>query len=290
MNADIARFASRYDRSREEEYSLKNIGDLPSGRIRLRRRPTHVDGHRPARLIDTQRGSRLSRMLQPKVLNIQPSAVLRHGRRPSAGGGLLPPCLRRAWKEKADSVFAGPGGGGEVVDCRKAQRADAAPFGLHQGLATVNESPAGAVPADRIAARFWKKNSAFPRRYLRTIPSPWAVKRLHEFNSGDINQFPRGQALPSVLRQIAWPRPSRAAKTNRIFPALVGRWTFAMENTPRTTRTPTAIPATCAPGQPGLAGICGNVPGADQVPSAADRRPGRQLQGHRGTAPFPLRA
>ena len=27
-----------------------------------------------------------------------------------------------------------------------------------------------------------------PRRYVETIMSPWAVKRLHEFN-GDINQF-----------------------------------------------------------------------------------------------------
>ncbi len=36
--------------------------------------------------------------------------------------------------------------------------------------------------------RFWKKEYGIPRRYLGTIMSPWAAKRLHEFG-GDITKF-----------------------------------------------------------------------------------------------------
>ena len=33
-----------------------------------------------------------------------------------------------------------------------------------------------------------EKEYGIPKRYLKTIMSPWARKRLHEFN-GDITQF-----------------------------------------------------------------------------------------------------
>ena len=72
-------------------------------------------------------------------------------------------------------------------------------------------------------ARFWKKQFGIPRRYLKTIPSPWAVKRLHEFG-GDINQFRVVKRYPaSVLRQIAVARPSRATKNNQDISSLVGK-------------------------------------------------------------------
>ncbi|MBW6101409.1 hypothetical protein HTY54_22555 [Escherichia coli] len=50
--------------------------------------------------------------------------------------------------------------------------------------------------------RFWKKEYGIPRRYLGTIMSPWAAKRLHEFG-GDITKFRVVKVWPSILQQIA---------------------------------------------------------------------------------------
>ena len=41
-----------------------------------------------------------------------------------------------------------------------------------------------------------------PERHLRYVMSPWAIKRLHEFN-GDINQFRVIKVKPSRMKQIA---------------------------------------------------------------------------------------
>lgn len=40
-----------------------------------------------------------------------------------------------------------------------------------------------------------------PPRYVKSIMSPWAVKRLHEFR-GDISQFKVVKLHPSRLKQI----------------------------------------------------------------------------------------
>ncbi len=46
------------------------------------------------------------------------------------------------------------------------------------------------------------KEYGIPRRYLGTIMSPWAAKRLHEFG-GDITKFRVVKVWPSILQQIA---------------------------------------------------------------------------------------
>lgn len=43
---------------------------------------------------------------------------------------------------------------------------------------------------------------SIPERYLRYVLSPWAVKRLEEYQ-GDINQFKVIKVFPSRLKQIA---------------------------------------------------------------------------------------
>jgi hypothetical protein len=128
-----------------------------------------------------------------------------------------------------------------------------------------------------------EQDYGIPRRYLGRIMSPWAVKRLHEFN-GDISQFRVSQTLAfNAQPDGRLPRPSRATRTIRTFPRWSARWISASwKNSRRTTRTPTAISGGSVPGQPGFAGIRRDVQGADQgAAPAADRNAGRQLQGHR---------
>ena len=61
-----------------------------------------------------------------------------------------------------------------------------------------------------------------PEHYLRYIMSPWAVKRLHEFN-GDINQFRVIRVKPSRMKQIAIAKTEPGDENNQDISSLVGK-------------------------------------------------------------------
>ncbi|ETA63598.1 PrkA AAA domain protein [Bordetella pertussis CHLA-11] len=60
------------------------------------------------------------------------------------------------------------------------------------------------------------------RRYLSGIMSPWAVKRLREFD-GDISQFRVVRLNPSVLRQVAIAKTEPGDENNQDISSLVGK-------------------------------------------------------------------
>jgi serine protein kinase len=59
-------------------------------------------------------------------------------------------------------------------------------------------------------------------RYIKTIMSPWATKRLHEFN-GDISQFKVVKRYPSILDQVAIAKTEPGDENNQDISALVGK-------------------------------------------------------------------
>jgi len=61
-----------------------------------------------------------------------------------------------------------------------------------------------------------------PKRYLKSIMSPWASKRLHEFN-GDISQFRVVKRYPSILDQLAIAKTEPGDENNQDIAALVGK-------------------------------------------------------------------
>lgn len=61
-----------------------------------------------------------------------------------------------------------------------------------------------------------------PERALRCVMSPWAVKRLQEYN-GDINQFRVVKLHPSRLKQIAIAKTEPGDENNQDISSLVGK-------------------------------------------------------------------
>jgi len=61
-----------------------------------------------------------------------------------------------------------------------------------------------------------------PERALRYVMSPWAVKRLQEYN-GDINQFKVIKLHPSRLKQIAVAKTEPGDENNQDISSLVGK-------------------------------------------------------------------
>ncbi|MCL1127379.1 PrkA family serine protein kinase [Shewanella surugensis] len=67
-----------------------------------------------------------------------------------------------------------------------------------------------------------EKEYRIPQRYLKTIMSPWAVKRLHEFG-GDIAKFKVIKVYPSILDQIAIAKTEPGDENNQDISSLVGK-------------------------------------------------------------------
>lgn len=218
-------YASRYERTREEEYSLQEYLELCK-RDRLAyasaaERMLEAIGE--PELIDTRHDPRLSRIFANKVMKIYPAfrefygteevieqvvSYFRH-----AAQGLE--------ERKQVLYLLGPVGGGKSSIAEKLKSLmERVPFYCIKG-SPVNESPLGLFDEIEDGA-ILEEDYGIPRRYLKTIPSPWAVKRLHEFN-GDINQFRVVKRYPSVLRQIAISKTEPGDENNQDISSLVGK-------------------------------------------------------------------
>ena len=218
-------YAARYERTREEEYSLQEYLELCK-RDRLAyataaERMLAAIGE--PELVDTRHDSRLSRIFANKVIKIYPAfrdfygmeevieqvvSYFRH-----AAQGLE--------ERKQVLYLLGPVGGGKSSISEKLKSLmEQVPFYCIKG-SPVSESPLGLFDADEDGA-ILEEDYGIPRRYLKTIPSPWAVKRLHEFN-GDINQFRVVKRYPSILKQIAISKTEPGDENNQDISSLVGK-------------------------------------------------------------------
>ncbi|MGL6071995.1 PrkA family serine protein kinase [Craterilacuibacter sp.] len=226
MTADIYRhYAARYDKTREEEYSIQEFLELckrePGVYATAAERMLLAIGE--PELIDTRHDARLSRIFSNKMIKIYPAfrdfygmeevieqvvSYFRH-----AAQGL---------EEKKQILYLlGPVGGGKssIAEQLKSLMEDV-PFYAIKG-SPINESPLGLFNYEE-DGRILEEEFGIPRRYLKTIPSPWAVKRLHEFG-GDIDQFRVVKRYPSVLKQIAVAKTEPGDENNQDISALVGK-------------------------------------------------------------------
>ena len=85
----------------------------------------------------------------------------------------------------------------------------------------INESPLGLFSPSE-DAQILEDDYSIPRRYLGGIMSPWAIKRLHEYN-GDISQFKVVKLRPSVLQQIGVAKTEPGDENNQDISSLVGK-------------------------------------------------------------------
>ncbi|HJV07519.1 MAG TPA: PrkA family serine protein kinase [Chromobacteriaceae bacterium] len=226
MPPDIfSHYASRYDRAREEEYTIQEYLELckrdPGAYATAAERMLAAIGE--PELVDTRHDPRLSRLFSNKIIKVYPAfrefygteevieqvvAYFRH-----AAQGL---------EEKKQILYLlGPVGGGKSSIAEKLKELmELVPFYCLKG-SPVNESPLGLFNVEEDGA-ILQEEYGIPRRYLKTIPSPWAVKRLHEFN-GDIGQFRVVKRYPSVLRQVAVAKTEPGDENNQDISSLVGK-------------------------------------------------------------------
>ena len=221
----FARYQSRYEALQEEELSVQEYLDVckndPTAYASVAERMLLAIGE--PELVDTRSDARLSRIFANKMLRLYPAfrefygmeeviehivSYFRH-----AAQGL---------EEKKQILYLlGPVGGGKSSLAERLKYLiENVPFYAIKG-SPVHESPLGLFNVIEDGP-ILEEDYGIPRRYLGTIMSPWAVKRLREFG-GDIARFKVVKLRPSVLSQIAVSKTEPGDENNQDISSLVGK-------------------------------------------------------------------
>jgi serine protein kinase len=88
-------------------------------------------------------------------------------------------------------------------------------------ISPVFESPLGLFDPDRLGPMLTDRYG-IPPRYLTGLMSPWAVKRVGEFD-GDISKFTVVRLMPSKLNQICVAKTEPGDENNQDISSLVGK-------------------------------------------------------------------
>ena len=221
----VSHYQARYEATQREEYSLEEYLALcksdPSTYASPAERMLMAIGE--PELIDTSRDPRLSRIFSNKMIRRYPAFSDFYGMEEAIEH--IVSYFRHAaqgLEEKKQILYLlGPVGGGKSSLAEKLKALmQKVPFYAIKG-SPVNESPLALFDAEE-DANLLEEEYGVPRRYLRSIMSPWAVKRLHEFG-GDISRFRVVKLYPSILDQIAIAKTEPGDENNQDISALVGK-------------------------------------------------------------------
>ncbi|MFO1301734.1 MAG: PrkA family serine protein kinase [Burkholderiaceae bacterium] len=221
----FARYQSRYEAAQEEEMSVREFLDLcrsdASAYASVAERMLMAIGE--PELVDTRLDPRRSRIFANKMLRVYPAFTDFYGMEEVIEN--IVSYFRHAaqgLEEKKQILYLlGPVGGGKSSLAEKLKSLiEKVPFYAIKG-SPVHESPLGLFRPDEDAA-ILEEDYGIPRRYLSTIMSPWAVKRLHEFG-GDITKFRVVKLRPSVLSQLAVSKTEPGDENNQDISSLVGK-------------------------------------------------------------------
>ncbi|MEZ5528801.1 MAG: PrkA family serine protein kinase [Porticoccaceae bacterium] len=221
----FSHYQQRYESAQMEEYSIQEYLELckndPTTFASAAERLLAAIGE--PELVDTSKDPRLSRIFSNKVIKRYPSFSEFYG---------MEDCIQhivsffrhaaQGLEEKKQILYLlGPVGGGKSSLAERLKSLmERLPIYALKG-SPVFESPLGLFDSLEDGP-ILEEEYGIPPRYLKTIMSPWAVKRLHEFN-GDLNQFRVVKLRPSILDQIAITKTEPGDENNQDISSLVGK-------------------------------------------------------------------
>ena len=218
-------YLHRYAATVQEELSLIEYLELcrkdPTSYTTPAERMLHAIGE-PA-LIDTRQDPSLSRIFSNKVLRIYPAFKDFYGMEETVEKivAFFKHAAQGLEEKKQILYLLGPVGGGKssLAEKLKALMEECPIYALKGS--PINESPLGLFHPDKDGALL-AAEYGIPARRLTGLMSPWAVKRLAEFD-GDISKFTVVRLRPSVLRQIAIAKTEPGDENNQDISSLVGK-------------------------------------------------------------------
>ncbi|HSW13040.1 MAG TPA: PrkA family serine protein kinase [Solimonas sp.] len=218
-------FRNHYLKAREEEMTLEEYLRLCQSDRMAYATPAErmLAAIGEPEMVDTRDDSRLSRIFSNRIIRRYPAfreffgmedviqqivSFFKH-----AGQGLE--------ERKQILYLLGPVGGGKSSIAERLKvLMEAHPIYALQG-SPINESPLGLFSPERDGP-ILEKEYGIPTRYLSGIASPWAIKRLTEYD-GDLSKFRVVRIQPSVLKQIAITKTEPGDENNQDISSLVGK-------------------------------------------------------------------
>ncbi len=218
-------YKSRYSTTQEEEMSLQEYLQLckqdPSVYASAAERMLHAIGE--PEMVDTALDPRTSRIFSNKLMKRYPAFSEFYGMEEAIENivSYFKHSAQGLEERKQILYLLGPVGGGKSSLAERLKYLiQQIPFYAIKG-SPVFESPLGLFnPAED--ADLLEQEYGIPRRCLKGVMSPWAVKRLHEFG-GDLSQFRVVKLYPSILDQIAVAKTEPGDENNQDISSLVGK-------------------------------------------------------------------
>ncbi|QOF96298.1 PrkA family serine protein kinase [Novacetimonas hansenii] len=180
-----------------------------------------------AETTDTSRDPRLSRIFMNRTVRTYPAFSDFYGMEETIEQivGFFRHAAQGLEERKQILYLLGPVGGGKssLGERLKALMEKEPIYALKAGrhISPVFESPLGLFDPERMGPLL-EAQYGIPRRLLTGIASPWAIKRLEEFD-GDLSRFSVVKLHPSRLRQIAIAKTEPGDDNNQDVSALVGK-------------------------------------------------------------------
>lgn len=218
-------YRAEYERGREASMSLMDYLDYcreePLAYATAAERLLDAIG--TPETIDTRNDPRLSRLFANRMLKRYPAFAEFYGMDEAIEQivSYVKHAAQGLEEKKQVLYLLGPVGGGKSSLAERLKRLmEHHPIYALEG-SPVNESPLGLFDAVRDGDAL-EREYGIPERYLSSVMSPWAIKRLAEFE-GDITQFRVVRVQPSVLRQTAIAKTEPGDENNQDISSLVGK-------------------------------------------------------------------
>ncbi|RUR18346.1 PrkA family serine protein kinase [Legionella sp. km535] len=221
----LAGYTKRFVENKEEDMSLDEYLELcktdPSAYANPAERLLMAIGE--PELIDTRHDPILSRIFSNKIIHHYSVFKEFYGMEEPIEQivGFLKHAAQGLEETKQVLYLLGPVGGGKSSIAEKLKDLmEKTPFYAIKG-SPVFESPLSLFNPQE-DGELLRERFGIPTRYLRYLMSPWAVKRLQEFN-GDISKFRVIKVKPSRLKQIAVAKTEPGDENNQDISSLVGK-------------------------------------------------------------------
>ncbi|BCV66482.1 MULTISPECIES: PrkA family serine protein kinase [Shewanella] len=222
-------YQQRYEKKLDEEYTLQEFLEIckqdRSAYASAAERLLIAIGE--PEVIDTSKNQVLSRIFSNRLISRYPAFKDFYGMEDAIEQivSYLKHSAQGLEESKQILYLLGPVGGGKssLAEKLKALMQQVPIYILSaDGVRSpVNDHPFCLFDAEE-DGKLLQEEYQIPTRYLRSIMSPWAVKRLHDFG-GDISRFRVVKVFPSVLDQIAIAKTEPGDDNNQDISSLVGK-------------------------------------------------------------------
>jgi len=222
-------YANIFETKKQTEMSLRDYLNL------CREKPTTfataaermVAAIGDPQIIDTSQDPRLGRIFMNRSIKRYPAFADFYGMEETIERivGFFKHAAQGLEERKQILYLLGPVGGGKssLAERLKTLMETFPVYVLKAGdqISPMFESPLGLFDPDRMGPVLADKYG-IPRRYLTGLMSPWAIKRVSEFD-GDISKFTVVRLTPSKLNQICVAKTEPGDDNNQDISTLVGK-------------------------------------------------------------------